>query len=364
MPYMDKNCRRYGFGREIKMPVTVQVVARSLQPAAEAQSSVHPPGAQLNLQEAQTSLGAQPNLAAEPKSSTLQLAAAGGQASFQSASILQELHDDEADLHISTEEMDALLQELNEEETTTKAVVSKKRRLNASEKMKIRSAVASVDQNDLQSAIVDSVSGMVHISSIEDRQLFWKHVKSSECLGSMCNHFFSEYVRLHKECDKGADKYALFYLKWYEHIRSPTHSVYFSTCRDELTKSYNKTVTEDTWTTLLTTLLYASFNAMQTIMSHHIPSTDADHVYSNASAMSEDDDVALLRLGGWALYSCMKYRKHAIKSKSKIKHTSKKLKVYQAELKILEALVDDRKIGLPSAITAQDRGYMTFPSHQ
>ena len=111
----------------------------------------------------------------------------------------------------------------------------------------------------------------------------------------------------------------------------------------------------------MTTLLYVSFNTMQTIMSHHIPlTTDADHVPA-ASAMSEDDNVALLRLGGWALYSCTNYRRNALKNKSRIKHTSQKLKVYQAELKILEALVDDRKVGLPSAITAQDRGYMTFP---
>ena len=246
------------------MPVTVQIVSRSFQPAAEAQSNVQPStGAQLNLQvgpEAQTSLEPnlaaeprtrqpaepqtrylaepQPNLAAEPLSSNLQPAAAGAQASFQSATIVQELHDE--DLPITTEEMDALLQELNEVETT-KAVVSKKRRLNASEKMKMRSAVADVDQRDLHSAIVDSVSGMVHISGIEERQLFWEHVKSSECLRKMCNHFFSEYIRLHKECDKGADKYAIFYLKWYEHICSPTYS-FFSTCHDELTKSYNETI--------------------------------------------------------------------------------------------------------------------------
>ena len=97
-------------------------------------------------------------------------------------------------------------------------------------------------------------------------------------------------------------------------------------------------------------------------MSHIIPPTYADHMQSTVSTLSEDDDVALLRLGGWALFSCIQYRKNALKNKSRTKHTDEKRKAYKAELNILEALVDDKKVGLPSAITAQDRGYMTFPS--
>ncbi len=83
---------------------------------------------------------------------------------------------------------------------------------------------------------------------------------------------------------------------------------------------------------------------------------------STVSTLSEDDDVAFLRLSGWVLFSCIQYRKNALKNKSRTKHTEEKLKAYKAELNILEALVDDKKVGLPSAITAQDRGYMTFPS--
>lgn len=342
------------------MPVTVQVVAsrpKSLQPDAVAQSNLQlATGAQPNLQIAAK---AQPRLQAAADPQPNLQPAAGAQPSLLSVTILQELHD-EADIAISAEEMDAFLQELDEDEA--KVVVKKKRRLNASEKTKLWSVVADVDRKSLHAAIVESISGMVHISAIEERRLFWEHTKTSECFTKVCNHFVSEYIRLHKQCDKGADKYAVFYLNWYEQIQSiSTTSEYLSTCRGELTKSYNNTVTEDMWTTLVTTILHASFNAMQTIMSHHIPLTHAGHVHSIASVMSEDDDVALLRLGGWALFSCIQYRKKALKGKSKIKHTSKKLKAYKTELNILEALVDDKKVGLPSAITAQDRGYMTFP---
>ncbi len=62
-----------------------------------------------------------------------------------------------------------------------------------------------------------------------------------------------------------------------------------------------------------------------------------------------------------AAFSCMQYRKNAIKGKSKIKHTEEKLHAYQTELQILEGMVDDKKVDLPIAITAQDCGSMTFP---
>ena len=91
-------------------------------------------------------------------------------------------------------------------------------------------------------------------------------------------------------------------------------------------------------------------------MAKHIPTQKEPVV-----PPQDDDDVALLRLGGWALFSCLSYRKNALKGKSKIKHTTKKLEEFKSELKLLEALVDKNKTHLPKAISSQDRGYMTLP---
>ncbi len=192
---------------------------------------------------------------------------------------------------------------------------------------------------------------MLHISGIEERRLLWDHIKSSEWLRNVCDHFLSEYIRLHHIRSVLINMHSFIWngTNRLSHLLLQTH-------RDELTTAYSHTITEDMWTTLVT------FNAMQTIMSHIIPPTYADHMQSTVSTLSEDDDVALLRLGGWALFSCIQYRKNALKNKSRTKHTEEKLKAYKAELNILEALVDDKKVGLPSAITAQDLGYMTFPS--
>ncbi len=175
-----------------------------IQPASKAQSRYQPAtGATAEPQKPNLN---PPDLQSNLPQSNLQPAAS----SHPSATILQGLHD-EADIDISAEEMHAFLQELEEE---TKLVVRKKRRLNANEKVKLRSAVANVDQESLHAAIVDSISSMLHISGIEERRSLWDHIKSSEWLRNVSDHFLSEYIRLHQECNKGADKYALFYLKW------------------------------------------------------------------------------------------------------------------------------------------------------
>lgn len=202
---------------------------------------------------------------------------------------------------------------------------------------------------------------MVHIKGVEERRKFWEHCKTSDCISRTCDHFLAEYIKLYKQCDKGCDKYAVFYLTWYEqvHSSSPT-SAYMSTLRDQLSLSYNDLVTNDMWNTFVSTFLHVAFNEIQTIMSYYIAAIDENCTIQ--TTVNEEDDVALLRLGGWALFSCIQYRKNALKGKSKIKHTEEKLLTYKAELQILEALVDDKKVDLPTAITAQDRGYMTFPS--
>ncbi len=194
--------------------------------------------------------------------------------------------------------------ELQDEEP----VPTKKRRLKATEKTKLRSAIATdVDKRMLCASIVNKVSSMVHIRGIDERNTFWEHCKTSvNFLSEMCSYFLAEYIKLHKQCDRGADKYALFSLTWYEQIHSvPATIAYLLTMRDQVTKAYNSPVTDDTWNTFVSTLLHVSFNEIQTIMLHCIGSIDEA---AGLPTSMVEDDVALLRLGGWALFSCIQYR--------------------------------------------------------
>ena len=104
-----------------------------------------------------------------------------------------------------------------------------------------------------------------------------------------------------------------------------------------------------------------SFNTLQDHATSVIETLDDPGSAAAAAQIHEDDDISLLRLGGWALFSCIKYRAKSVKGKSKIKHTVPKKETHMAELQVLRALVDTVKEDLPIGITALDRGYMTFP---
>ena len=57
------------------------------------------------------------------------------------------------------------------------------------------------------------------------------------------------------------------------------------------------------------------------MMSHDEVSTDTPS--SAETQPKDDDDVSLLRLGGWALFSLIDYRKRAVRGQTRTKHTTK-----------------------------------------
>ena len=241
----------------------------------------------------------------------------------------------------------------------------KKRKLKKSEKSEVLSVIANVNRETLYASIVSKISGMVHIAKIDERRQLWEHCIAGEHFRQMCDHFLCQYIKLYRDCNKGADKYAVFYLTYHDQVHTPSSTIsdYISMVRQEITATASEsvTVTDDTWMTLISTMLHTSFNEIQKIISHHIELIDAVPPSTSHMGSSEEEDVALLRLGGWALFSCIQYRKQALKGKTKTKHTQNKLLAYKAELLVFEALVDDDKVNLPCAITAQDCGFMTFP---
>ena len=68
-------------------------------------------------------------------------------------------------------------------------------------------------------------------------------------------HLLSEYSRLHQECEKGADKYARFYVRWYNQSHSPPTAATVDRLKQGLIASYDKAVSSDTWNTVFNYLL-------------------------------------------------------------------------------------------------------------
>ncbi len=204
---------------------------------------------------------------------------------------------------------------------------------------------------------------MLHMQIITERNEFWEYCKQRGELAGFLDHLLEEYVQLYEKNDRGSDRYARFFLAWHSLAEKYcSYRIAGTTTQnwwDKLAHDHTATVSDDTRNTVVTTLLYSTFNCMQHEVTRVLESLNVtDRVTDTIQA---DDDVSLMRLGGWALFSAKKYRERALKHETKTKLTASKLQVYQKEIKVLESVVMSNKSELPIGIAAKDRGKLTLP---
>ena len=144
-----------------------------------------------------------------------------------------------------------------------------------------------------------------------------------------------EYIHLHQKCDKGSNWFSRFYLKWYSQAHHTASEELLAFKTTLVFNLYTQTISQDTWDTLVSTILYVSFNKIQDHVSSWLETVNEDVASSFLDCDKEgeeEDEVSLMRLGGWALFSCIQYREKALKSKSKTKHTPlKKIEAQTAD---------------------------------
>ncbi len=236
-----------------------------------------------------------------------------------------------------------------------------KKQFNAGERSRITAVILHLNKSEVQQVIIAKISSSLHITAIPERAALWQYCtgpgKAELC--RFIDELVGKYTQLYQTYAKGANKYTRFYLAWYG--LADRYCSYATTLESKSwweTFRGSSAVTDDTRNTLVTTLLHVTFNVLQ-----HKAAGAIEGMSNPAPSQGqvEEDEVSLLRLGGWALFSAKSYRERALKKKSRINHTAGTLKQYSAELKVLEYLVMTDKSDLPVGITAQDRGGMTFP---
>ena len=83
-------------------------------------------------------------------------------------------------------------------------------------------------------------------------------------------------------------------------------------------------------------------------------------MYPSAAGYEEDDESSLYRLGGFALFSCIRFRQRKLMWRKKFEVRRETAQWYRTEHTLLQQLRDAEKCDLPPAIYIQDRGNMTF----
>ena len=121
-----------------------------------------------------------------------------------------------------------------------------------------------------------------------------------------------------------------------------------------LAQCHSQPVSADTRKVMLCEILHALQYTLQKEIAAEL---EASADTQECATVSGSDDVALLRLGGWAILSSIKYRQ---------KHIGQNLGnvvKYGEELELLNALrlPNEDKTELPDALNYLDRGGLTFP---
>ena len=83
-------------------------------------------------------------------------------------------------------------------------------------------------------------------------------------------------------------------------------------------------------------------------------------MFPSAAGYEEDDEASLYKLGGFALFSCIRFRQRKLMWRKKVQIRKETAQRYRTEHALLQQLRDTEKCDLPVAIYIQDRGGMTF----
>ena len=128
---------------------------------------------------------------------------------------------------------------------------------------------------------------------------------------------------------------------------------------DDLAGCYPHTVSEDTRRVVVCDILHNLQALLQKEVCDEIEQSYTSETNKTATAQGSDD-VALYRLGGWALFSATKFRCKAVKL------SPSNCDVLKEEIELLNAIKipHDEKDTLPPALQYLDRGGLTFPRQE
>ena len=138
----------------------------------------------------------------------------------------------------------------------------------------------SIDKEAVLVHVLTSTPKELVPSLFPERKEVWTSIKDTEKLKMFIINSIDRYIRLYDQYSKGKDKYAHFYLAWLDYIRSYTCKPHqTSETRNEwaLVLSNHSPVSESTQRTVISCILHAVQESMQSQISSHIQERAQDN---------------------------------------------------------------------------------------
>ena len=233
---------------------------------------------------------------------------------------------------------------------------SQTRNLNEEERKKVQE---KIDREEVVLYVHKTVSEGILPDLFPERLILWEKLQYSIELKKFLHSAIDKYRLLLIDNGKGKDKYANLYIAWLDYICSftcPQKQTLASIANLAILKG-NADVSFNTQRTVTAALLHAVQDGLQIQIARKIEhlSKEGDSSITVPVELPADD-IALYRLSGWALKSCIdNCKKESEKRKAPCAHAQEQLQLLQA-LK----LANDEKTTLPVGVQYLDRGGMTF----
>ena len=234
----------------------------------------------------------------------------------------------------------------------------------------ICSNLKDLDIVELRMDLVQQINSGYHLLFFEDRLRVWEYITITsanvEKLDSLLCVLLEVFVEKYRQNFKGKDRHERLLLNWYEYMQLYTtkESEVGATAWNQLTKGWGDTegISDQTQSSLMSSLLMESLNELLKRVECCLSDEEASEWLPSAEGYQPDDETSLYRLGGFALFSAIRFRRKKLMWRRKLGVSKEAAQKYRTEHLLLQQMKDVEKSDLPSAVHIQDRGGMTFMS--
>lgn len=236
----------------------------------------------------------------------------------------------------------------------------KVRRLNKKEIQLVCSNLKDADIEELRMDVVRQVNCEYHLQFFENRLKLWEYITSAnvEVLDSLLRVLLEAFISKYHQQFKGKDRYERLLLSWYKYMEQYTtkESEVGRMAWNQLVKGWGdrEGISEEVKSCLMSSLLMGSLNELLKRVECCLSDEEASEWLPSADGYQPDDDTSLYRLGGFALFSAIKFRRQQLGVNNEMSEK------FRTEHVFLLQMRDNEKSDLPPAIHTQDRGGMTF----
>lgn len=238
-----------------------------------------------------------------------------------------------------------------------------------------------VKNENLLRRVLASVDKQQHMQYHTARRKVWDYIKDSKQkeLLVIIGDAVEKYTTLMSKYNVGKDKYGRLLASWYEYVGSWAVATMCSSddqriMYDDLVTGFEDVISDDDRSCTIHSIfseLFSSFSdhmdavQSQTFCSRHNDTLSVSDICAPCDG-KPDNDVALCKISGFSLHSCIEGRKMIIESNIHKSKTSTILRMHKLtqEIKILENLCcrDKTSSELPDELNYLDRGGLTFPA--